>query len=80
MSPRDAWQLHVAIEKWRQEHSRDRARFSVMPYYDDYRPVFMQVHDAFRKRWIADGRPPWCDFLMTPQLDAAVVLAVRRAR
>ncbi len=80
LNPTDAWRLHVVIEKWRQSKSPDRMRFSVMPYYEDYPSVFMQVHAAFRKRWIDAGRPPWCDFLVTPQLDEAIVLAVRRAR
>ena len=69
----------MAIEKWRQVHSRHRRRFSVLPHYDSQRPVFMRVHDAFRKHWIAGGRPPWCELLRTPQLDEAVIAAPRRA-
>lgn len=80
MSPTEAWRLHVEIEKWRQANSRGGMRFSLMPYYDEYRPVFMEVCAAFRKRWIAAGRQSWCELLATPGLDDAMILAVKRAR
>ena len=80
LTPTEAWKLHVEIEKWRQNHSHQGRRFSVMPYYDDYRPVFQDVVQAFRKGWIDRGRPEWCELLATPGLDDALVLAIRRAR
>lgn len=79
LNPTDAWKLHVEIEQWRQGQSGGM-RFSVMPYYDDYRVVFQEVVQAFRQRWINAGRQDWCELLGTPGLDDAVVLAVKRAR
>lgn len=80
LNPTEAWKLHVEIEHWRQEHSDHGMRFSVMPYYDDYRTVFQEVVKSFRKLWIDSGRQDWCELLATPGLDDALILAVKRAR
>ena len=74
LNPTEAWKLHVEIEQWRQANSHHGMRFSVMPYYADYRPVFQQVVQSFRKGWIDAGRRDWCEQLATPRLDDALVL------